>query len=1021
MMSRNTFLRRVVLTLLTLQLCSLATAADHAFPDVYDTQDPGEGLTSPQTALQGITVPPGFHVSLFAAEPDVRQPIALAMDDRGRLWVAENYTYAEAPVRFETKLRDRIVILEDLDGDGKFDHRKVFWDKGSRLTSMEVGFGGVWVLCAPHLLFIPDRDCDDVPDGEPVVMLDGWNGDSTGHNFVNGLRWGPDGWLYGRHGITATSHVGPPEMAHIERTKINCGIWRFHPTRKTFEVVAQGTTNPWGMDWDDHGQMFFINTVIGHLWHVIPGALYERMFGEHFNPHAYELIQQTADHFHWDTNEAWHDTHVKGRTRTTDQAGGGHAHTGMMIYLGGNWPDKYRGTLFTANFHGFRINNDRLQRHGSGYVGKHAADFLMVEDPWFRGIELCYGPDGGVYIADWSDIGECHENDGIHRTSGRIYKVAYAKPDPVAGIDLSSLSNAQLVKLQLHKNDWYVRHARRLLHERVAADTVAAAVEMGEIHPVLLKMFETHKDVTRKLRAMWCLYVTGGTDEQWLLQQLNHSNEHVRLWAVKLLVDQGAPSAPVRDAFKGLANRETSGLVLNFLASAMHHIPTEERLELASAISNHKQFADDPVLPLMVWYGTEPAVVGQAEQAVELASSSQLPLVRRHIARRLTYEIERQPDAVARLVGLLRDQRSIPFQHDILEGMSVALEGWRKAPMPSGWKDVALSLRQSPDENIRQLERELSLVFGDGRAMDELLKIATDGHNLDARRAAIRTLVAGRVAGLVPTLHKLLEDRDLAADVVRGLSAYNDPGTPERLIEKMRRIPSGARNEVINVLVSRPAYARELLSAVAAGTIDRELVSAFQIRQMQMFGNRQVGMEIDKLWPELKKISADKVAKIGEYRSTLTAQRLTSGDLSAGRALFEKSCASCHRLFGHGGTIGPDLTGSQRSNLHYLLENIIDPSATVSKNYHMTIVLLKDGRVLSGIITAPTERTLTLQMPTEQIVIARDEIEEIRESELSMMPDRQLDVLSPDEIRDLIGYLMSPHQVPLPHIPDDSQ
>ena len=886
---------------------------------------------------------------------------------------------------------------------------------------MEVGFGGVWVLCAPHLLFIPDRDCDDVPDGEPVVMLDGWNGDSTGHNFVNGLRWGPDGWLYGRHGITATSHVGPPEMAHIERTKINCGIWRFHPTRKTFEVVAQGTTNPWGMDWDDHGQMFFINTVIGHLWHVIPGALYERMFGEHFNPHAYELIQQTADHFHWDTNEAWHDTHLKGRTRTTDQAGGGHAHTGMMIYLGDNWPDKYRGTLFTANFHGFRINNDRLQRHGSGYVGKHAADFLMVEDPWFRGIELCYGPDGGVYIADWSDIGECHENDGIHRTSGRIYKVAYAKPDPVAGIDLSSLSNAQLVKLQLHKNDWYVRHARRLLQERVAADTDAATVEMGEIHPALLKMFETHKDVTRKLRAMWCLYVTGGADEQWLLRQLNHSNEHVRLWAVKLLVDQGTPSAAVRDAFEGLASRETSGLVLNFLASAMHHIPIEERLGLASAISNHKQFADDPVLPLMVWYGTEPAVVGQAEQAVELASSSQLPLVRRHIARRLTYEIERQPEAVARLVSLLGDQRSILFQHDILEGMSVALEGWRKAPMPSGWKDVALSLRQSPDENIRQLERELSLVFGDGRAIDELWGIATHGHNLDARRAAIRTLVAGRVEGLVPKLHKLLEDRDLAAEVVRGLSTCNDPGTPKRLIEKMRRIPSGARSEVINVLVSRPAYARELLSEVAAGTIDRELVSAFQIRQMQMFGNSQVGMEIDKLWPELKKISADKVAKIGEHRSTLTAQRLTSADLSAGRALFDKSCASCHRLFGHGGMIGPELTGAQRSNLHYLLENIIDPSATVSKNYHMTIVLLEDGRILSGIITAPTERTLTLQMPTEQIVIARDEIEEIRESELSMMPDRQLDVLSPDEVCDLVGYLMSPYQVPLPRIPDGPQ
>jgi len=298
------------------------------------------------------------------------------------------------------------------------------------------------------------------------------------------------------------------------------------------------------------------------------------------------------------------------------------------------------------------------------------------------------------------------------------------------------------------------------------------------------------------------------------------------------------------------------------------------------------------------------------------------------------------------------------------------------------------------------------------------LEIATGDHPLDARRAAIHTLVAGRAEGLVPTLFKLLEDPDLATDVVRGLSAYNDPETPQRLIERMQFIPSSAHNEVINVLVSQPAYARELLSAVAAGKIDRDLVSAFQLRQMQMFGDGQVSMQVEKLWPELKKSSADKVAKIKAYRSALAAEQLASADLSAGRAMFEKTCASCHRLFGHGGTIGPNLTGAQRSNLHYLLENIVDPNATVSENYRMTIVLLDSGRVINGVITAQTQQTLTLQMPTEQIVIARDEIEEMQESELSIMPERQLDVLSPDQVQDLMGYLMSAHQVPLPVVRD---
>ena len=279
----------------------------------------------------------------------------------------------------------------------------------------------MWALCAPELLFIPDANRDDVPDGKPVVVLDGWDASAVRHNIVNGLKWGPDGWLYGRHGILATSLVGKPGASASQRVPINCGIWRYHPTREVFEAVAHGTTNAWGFDYDDHGEMFFINTVIGHLWHVVPGAHYRRMYGTDFNPHLYQLIEQTADHFHWDTGETWSDIR-KGVSPTTDKAGGGHAHSGLMIYLGGNWPDRYRNTVFTVNLHGRRLNNDRLERFEAGYVGKHEPDLLQSDDPWFRGIDLIYGPDGGVYIADWTDVGECHENDGVHRTSGRIYQ-----------------------------------------------------------------------------------------------------------------------------------------------------------------------------------------------------------------------------------------------------------------------------------------------------------------------------------------------------------------------------------------------------------------------------------------------------------------------------------------------------------------------------------------------------------------------------------------------------------------------
>src|SRR5262249_19674820 len=318
-----------------------------------------------------------------------------------------------------------------------------------------------------------------------------------------GLRRAPDGWLSRRPGILDTSRGGPPGPPDGKRVPINCGIWRYHPTRKVFEAVAHGTTNPWGLDYDDHGQMFFTNNVNGHLWHVIPGAHYKRMYGEDLRPHLYGLLDQHADHQHWDASKAWSDSRDgKGEH---GKRGGGHSHVGAMFYLGDNWPDQYRNTIFMCNTPGRRLNNDRLVRSGSGYVGVHGADFLFANDPWFRGIDLRYGPDGGVYISDWTDLGECHDHDGVHRTSGRIYKVTYGKPRPPQKIDVARLSDAELVKLQLHKNDWFVRAARRNLQERAAAGQ-----DMKAVHAALHALLDGQRDVPRKLRALWALYVTGG-------------------------------------------------------------------------------------------------------------------------------------------------------------------------------------------------------------------------------------------------------------------------------------------------------------------------------------------------------------------------------------------------------------------------------------------------------------------------------------------------------------------------------
>ena len=401
-------------------------AVGDSFPAIYNSEPAANGSPpSAQKSVESFKLPGGFQASVFAAEPEVQNPIAMAWDARGRMWVAENFTYAEKGKRFDLELKDRILIFEDRDGDGKADSRKVFSDRLSVLTSVETGRGGVWAMCPPQLLFIPDRDGDDVPDGEPEVVLDGFRiADGNYHNLANGLRWGPDGWLYGRCGGSCPGDIGAPGTPEELRIPLEGGIWRYHPGKKIFEGIAHGATNPWGHDWDENGQAFFINTVNGHLWHVIPGSHLERPFGPSPNQKVYVPLAMHADHWHYDRSGSW----VASRDGAADQFGGGHAHIGMCIYQGGALPEAWNGKLLTWNMHGRRVNMERLEREGSGFVGKHEPDVFLTSDTWFRGLEINVGPDGALYALDWSDTGECHEQTGVHRTSGRIYRFSYGEP-----------------------------------------------------------------------------------------------------------------------------------------------------------------------------------------------------------------------------------------------------------------------------------------------------------------------------------------------------------------------------------------------------------------------------------------------------------------------------------------------------------------------------------------------------------------------------------------------------------------
>ena len=971
--------------------------------ELINTQQ-GEPPTA-EEAVKLITVPDGFSVSLFAGEPEVRQPISLTTDERGRVWVAENYTYAENKVNFDTSHKDRVVILEDTDGDGRSDRRKVFWDAGRKLTSVEVGFGGVWVLCAPQMLFIPDRNRDDVPDGPPVVVLDGWDEGAVRHNIVNGLKWGPDGWLYGRHGIQGTSVVGKPGSGESQRVKLNCSIWRYHPVSEKFEVVCQGTTNSWGFDYDQHGQMFFINTVIGHLWHVVPGAHYRRMYGADFNPYCYGLIEQCADHFHWDTGEKWSDIR-HGVSDTTSAAGGGHAHSGLMIYQGGNWPEKYHNTMLTLNFHGRRMNNDRLVREGSGYVGKHAEDLFFAGDEWFRGLDLITGPDGGVLVADWSDSGECHDNDGIHRTSGRIYKVWYGKPEKTGSFDLAKLSDEELIELQLHENDWYSRQARRMLHERAAAGQ-----DMSQAKKLLLKKLWGLEKDTEQLRVMWCLHLIGAADEAWLRDMLSNGSEHLKVWAIRLLMDREDLESETKQMLATMAGGESSALVRLYLAAAMQRLPLADRWAVAEGLVGFEEDAEDRSLPLMIWYGIEPGVPDDLAKAVELFEVCQIPLVRRNIVRRMASDLEAHGSAIEDLLKMTAKTTNTELQLSVLQGMHLALRGIRKAAMPAVWPAAAEVFEESPAEEIQQLGRQVGVVFGDGQAAEALKAIVLDKEaGTESRQVALRSLIDERSDNTLALMKDMFNDRALVAEVVKGFAVYDRPEIANILLGRYPSFYPTVKALAIDTLATRPAWAIKLLAAVESGRVEREAISAFHARQMHSFGDEKISQLLQEVWGNYRETSEEKKARIEQLRKLMQGD----GDARQGRVLFEKNCSNCHVLYGKGTLVGPDLTGANRHNLQYLLENIVDPSASVGKEFRASAIVLNDGRVITGVVLQEVGQTLTVQTQQEKLVIARDDVEEIVQQEVSLMPDGLLKQMTDEQILDLFAYLQTRGQVELP-------
>ncbi len=966
----------------------------HLVPNPEPADVPGETLAR-------MSVPPGFTVDLIAAEPDLHQPMAFTFDARGRIWVAEGHCYPTK--RPPGQGLDKILIFSDTDHDGTYETRQVFIEGLNLVSGLQVGHGGVWVGAPPELLFIPDRNHDGRPDGKPVVLLDGFGYADT-HETINSFLWGPDGWLYGNQGVFNESFIGKPGTKQAERIRLTAGVWRYHPVRHTFEIFAHGGSNAWGLDFDEHGQLFATHCRShfggGPTTHLIQGGHYWRQVNSgHARFISPRKIAGLSSMPNYLLASARYGHGEGGAGKPGSRAlYGGHAHVGTMIYLGDNWPAEYRNHLFTHNLHGHRINHQINQREGSGYNTRHAGyDIFHCADPQYIGVDLQNGPDGAVYISDWYDPRHCHSphTEQWQRGNGRLYRMRYQGFQP-ANVDYWQLSDFELVDTQMHRNAWHARMARLVLAERAAQRQISEeAVE------ILGQLAVVHDVPTVRLRALWGLHVIGALSQNIIGYALQDESEYIRAWMIRLLAEN--------DQLKNRENmilarvqRETSPLVKLSLASAAGRLSDASAWSILEALAQQKAHRFDRNLPRLIWQILAPRIPRDLDRAERLIDTTSMPAISQYLR---WYLPQLSDDSRERMVARLARSHG-QARLETLRLFAAGLAGARNIKQPNGWAALAKELYQ--DDATRGPAEQLGTAFGDPLLYDRMREIlANESSSLDSKRHALGILASDSSAQNLPLLLASVERPELRVPVLRQLRRYDDPRVSTSLITHWDQLTDAEKNLAMETLCGRPAWALALLDAIQAGRVPPQQLTSFFVRQMARLNHPPLTKRLQQEWGRLGQSSAETKAAVQTLIDAYNKAPLWAYNQQAGKKHFQKLCATCHVSAENRPRIGPQLNGTGAKGIQYIVENILDPNAVIGKDFQARNILTHDGLVLSGVILKQTETAVTLRTATSTQTIPRKEIDQITVSPNSFMPEGLLKPLNDRERIELLKYLMS--------------
>lgn len=966
---------------------------------------------APAEAQKKFVVPEGFEVRLFASEPDIINPVAMTWDERGRLWVVELYEYPNGAAP-GAKPRDRIKILEDTTGSGHADKVTVFADGLNLATGIQLGYGGVFVGQAPDLLFLQDTKHTGVADKRTVLMT-GF-GLEDRHELLNGFTWGPDGWLYMTHGVFTHSKVKIPE-ASAPGVEVTAAVARYQPLTKQFEVFADGTSNPWGVDFDREGNAFVSACVIDHLFHMAAGGIYVRQGGTPANPYSYELLPSIVNHKH----------HMA-------------AYAGIQIYQGNQFPPEWKGEALFGNIHQSAINHDHLTRNGSSFKADSRDDFLTTSDGWFRPVSEQVGPDGALWIADWYDKYPCYQNaqadpEGVDRERGRIWRVVYTEKNsgaPVASrpevkMDLSRLSTEALVKLLEHPNIWQRRMAQRLLSER--KDTKA-------FPPLMTLLSKASQPLGTRLSALWTMQSSGLLNETTFencLAAIRHDKEPaLRAWLARLAGENRFASETVIKALQELAGdsdpsvrlavatatRQFASASLTVDAPAPEQLQGMEAGRILAALVTASSDAKDPLIPFMIWEAAEPDIARDPSHALGWLASNgadNLPLsgvITRKVMRRIcdTRDSHKLDEAME-FVSTVSDENA-PLTIAALDGLIEGQQGNIFKPT----KDFSKLLNDLLTHGTKELSdraKRLGTLWGDETAIQLTLNQVNDPKSSTEERIhAIQAVRKLKSETARAAMLKLLSEENpeaLKLEAIRGVGEIGGDEVGTDLIARWKNLSPAERRAVTEVLVSRNRWTLSLLSALETKLIFPNEIPTTVIRTLSESSNQSVRDRAVNAIGRIRPADADKLKIIADKKKMILDGK---ADLQAGHEMAKKTCFVCHKLYGEGADVGPDLTGVGRSSLDALLANVIDPNQVVGKGYENVEVETKDGRSLSGrmVENSDTRVRLLSAGPREEI-IGKSDIASLKVSQLSVMPEG-LEQMPDADFRNLILFILNPPQ-----------